>query len=141
MRARLRRYPYLRPLPVSRLRRLGGALVFVVVAALFGAAVYGVAFRAQLDQAAARGRSDLALASDRLTTGLQRYRELAVFLADHPTTLSTILEGGNARSQIEAADALLLGMADKTGAHSITIVSRKGYVLADTGDAVRMPQG
>ncbi|WP_417257596.1 ATP-binding protein [Celeribacter sp.] len=122
-------------------RRVGLALAFVVAAALFGAAVYGFAYRTELDQAAARGRSDLALASDRLTTGLQRYREVAVFLADHPTTLTTILEGGNARSLVEAADALLIDIADKTGAHSISIVSQKGFILADTGDAVRMPAG
>ncbi|WP_439104603.1 sensor histidine kinase [Celeribacter marinus] len=122
-------------------RRAGLAVVFALAAAVFGAAVYEFAYRAELDQAAARGRSDLALASDRLTTGLQRYRELAVFLADHPTTLTTILEGGNARSQVEAADALLLSMADKTGAKSISIVSRKGYVLADSGDAIRLSSG
>lgn len=101
---------------VPSLRRVGLAVAFVVAAALFGWGVFALAWRAELDQAAARGRADLALAADRLSTGLQRYRELAVLLADHPVVVTAVLAGGGAQGEANRAAAeLLQSTADKTG--------------------------
>jgi two-component system C4-dicarboxylate transport sensor histidine kinase DctB len=77
-----------------------------------------------LDQLEQRGRSDLALASDRLTGELGRYRELAVLLADHPVVAATL-----AGDRGDAAD-LLRETADKTGSLDILVVSQMGRELA-----------
>ena len=60
------------------------ALVFVLAVAGLSVAVAWQGYRAGVDQLAARGASDLALASDRLRNQLQRYREFAVMLAEDP---------------------------------------------------------
>ena len=86
------------------------------------------------------------LASDRLTTGLQRYREVAVLLSDHPTVLDLALSvGPGAGEDQEAGDAtaareLFQNMADKTGAHSLMLVARDGTVLAAAGEQA-LPKG
>ena len=74
----------------------------------------------------------LALASDRLQGQLQRFRELAVFLADHPLSheLATGRGAGEAR-------ALFLVVADKTDALDVMFVDRAGQVQA----AARGPAG
>ncbi|SFI61742.1 ATP-binding protein [Celeribacter neptunius] len=115
---------------------LGGLLAV----ALFGLGVFVLSFRAELDQASERGRSDLTLASDRLTTGLQRYRELAVLLSDHPTVLALALVQDTDAATVEAASDLLQSMADKTGASSVMLVARDGRVLAAAAEQ-RLPKG
>jgi two-component system C4-dicarboxylate transport sensor histidine kinase DctB len=123
-------------------RRVFTALAGLIVVAIFGLGVFGFAFRAALDQAAARGTSDLTLSADRLTTGLQRYRELAVFLSDHPTVTARVTGRGTAPVGDGApeADALLQGVVDKTGASSIMVVSTTGGVLASAGER-QLPKG
>jgi Signal transduction histidine kinase regulating C4-dicarboxylate transport system len=115
-------------------RRVLTALAGLVVVAIFGLGVFAFSFRAALDQAAARGTSDLTLSADRLTTGLQRYRELAVFLSDHPTVTARV-QGGET-----SADDLLQGVMDKTGAFSMLVVSQGGDVLAASGET-HLPKG
>ncbi|MEO1365425.1 MAG: sensor histidine kinase, partial [Pseudomonadota bacterium] len=66
------------------LRRVSVVLGFVLVVAGAAAGVWRYGYFQALDQIARQGASDLALASDRLTGQLQRYRELAVLVADHP---------------------------------------------------------
>ncbi len=78
-----------------------------------------------LDQLAVQGRADLALASDRLMGQLQRYREVAVLLADHPV-LPELAQG---RAQ-EAATALFLEVADKTAALDVMYVDANATVRA-----------
>lgn len=120
--------------------RLFWAVGMLVAVATFGLLVFGLSFRAELDQASERGASDLALASDRLTTGLQRYRELAVFLSDHPTVLARALNSGQTAEGIQNATAVLQNLADKTGAHSLMLVARDGTVLAAAGEQA-LPKG
>jgi two-component system C4-dicarboxylate transport sensor histidine kinase DctB len=110
---------------------LGGLLGVVVL----GLLVFVLSLRTELDQAAERGASDLELASDRLATGLQRYRELAVFLSDHPTVLAVALEAEPDVQATAATSDLLQSMADKTGAHSLLLVAGDGRVLASAGEA------
>ncbi|GAA3872291.1 sensor histidine kinase [Celeribacter arenosi] len=120
----------------SARRRLIGAVLFVLCTAGFGLGVYAVAFRAELDQASERGHADLTLAADRLTTDLQRHRDLGVFLADHPTVLSLVLERGQTRDTVEATHALLQAMVDKTGAAGIFVVGEDGRNLASAANSV-----
>ena len=79
---------------------------------------------------AARGEVDLALASDRLVTGLLRYRSTAVLMADHPALVD--LHGGGGRP---TADDLLLETVDKTGALTAFYLDADGRVLASAHGA------
>ncbi|WP_085309769.1 ATP-binding protein [Planktotalea arctica] len=104
------------------------ALIIVFFLALVAALAGGiwrygyVQALAQLEQ---RGQADLRLAGDRLTRNLQRFQELAVLLADHPT-LAAVHAGGDPR----AARQLLLEAADKTSARNLIYVDASGRVLA-----------
>ena len=102
-------------------------LAFLLAVALFSAGVWGVAWRSALGTLADRGRTDLTLASDRLTRHLFRYREMAVLLADHPE-LQVLLDGATEHR----AQELLRAMADRTGALRIELVDRAGRVLASS---------
>ncbi len=97
--------------------------VALVAAAAMGVWRYGY-FQA-LDQLARQGQSDLALASDRLTGQLQRYRELAVLVADHPRVNAAL-----AGEDVSQAEALFLEIADKTAAQDIRLTNADGLVLA-----------
>lgn len=125
-------------------RRLIEVCSLVLMVAVIGAGVYALAFRAELDQAAARARADLALSTDRLRSGLGRYRELSVFIAEHPTVLSLVLQSDasdNTMSQMHTSAALLLqSMADKTGSQSLMLVSKSGLVLASS-EGGELPHG
>lgn len=114
------------PAAMFSLRRLTWILGIAVMVAAIGAAVWTVAYRAALDQLAAKAESDLTLAADRLTSQLFRTRQLAVVLADHPT-LQALLGGG---SDIETADAVLREVADKTGTETLELLDRTGRVVA-----------
>ncbi|WP_369796023.1 ATP-binding protein [Puniceibacterium sp. IMCC21224] len=100
------------------------ALLLAVIASL-GGGVWSYGYRQALDQVAARGASDLALAADRLVTQLQRYREFAVLMAEHPA-LEALHSGGS----VPAAQDVLLGAADKTGTLAAFYADASGQVLA-----------
>ncbi len=112
---------------LKRRLALRGAFLLSMVAIVAG--VWWFAFTSALDQLETRGRADLALASDRLTGQLQRFRELSVLLADHPTLTPVVLQG----AQAAAAEARLLEMADKTGSLALLVAGRDGAVLAASG--------
>ena len=101
-------------------------VVFLAAVAAFAATVWRASYIAATNQLERRGRAELALASDSLTGRLERYRELAVIMADHPS-LIPVLQQGVATAQ---AQALLLEVADKTGALDIEVVGRDGRTLA-----------
>jgi two-component system C4-dicarboxylate transport sensor histidine kinase DctB len=128
-------------------RRVLEACALLIAVGLIGASVYALAFRAELDQAAARAKADLTLSTDRLRSGLGRYRELAVILAEHPTVLALVFQQsdheGNLNALIDLQDkgaSLLQSMADKTGSQSLMLVSRAGKVLAASQEHL-MPIG
>ncbi len=105
---------------------------FVLAVAALGAGVWRYGYVQALEQLAQRGASDLALASDRVTGQLQRYRELAVLMADHPQMAALAAGAGP-----EPANALLQEVADKTAALEILFVDPGGRILA----AARGPVG
>ncbi|WP_299298353.1 ATP-binding protein [uncultured Tateyamaria sp.] len=107
------------------LRRVSVVLAFVAVVAAAAAGVWRYGYFQALDQLSRQGASDLALASDRLTGQLQRYRELAVLVADHPQ-VGAVLAG----EDVAAAEALLLEIADKTAAEDIRLTDATGHVMA-----------
>lgn len=100
-------------------------LAFGLAVATLAAGVWNYGYRQALDQLARRAESDLALASDRLSAQLQGYQELAVLTADHPG-----LSGLQDAARQQAAQALLLEIADKTAAMDVMFVDTKGHVLA-----------
>ncbi|WP_226621210.1 ATP-binding protein [Alloyangia pacifica] len=112
---------------LTRSRAAWLALTLAFVAALAGS-VWHYGYLQALGPLAARGQSDLDLASDRLVTQLQRYREFAVLTARHPA-LEALHEGG---SKAEA-EAMLLGAADRTGAVSAFYMDASGELLASSG--------
>lgn len=105
---------------------LAGLAGYAAAVAVLAGGVWWYGFGAALTQLESRARSDLALAADQLTSELQRYRELAVLMADHPV-VARLLSG-----EIEGDEAarLLLAVADKTGALDIAVVDPAGSDLA-----------
>jgi len=106
-------------------RRSGLAVAFVLLVCLFAGGVWRVAYISALDQLARRGQADLALAADGLASQLERYRELAVLLADHPDLRPAVETG-----QPGNAVALLLDVADKTGSLDIAVLDAAGREVA-----------
>ncbi|MEP0963740.1 MAG: ATP-binding protein [Roseobacter sp.] len=105
---------------------------FLAVIAALTAGVWRYGYHQALDQLSLQGQADLALASDRLVGQLERYRELAVLLADHP-----VLEDLERRPNetTAKANALFLDVADKTAAMDVFFVNREGVLKA----AARIP--
>ena len=83
------------------------------------------AYLQALDQLALQGQADLALASDRLVGQLQRYRQMAVLLADHP-----VVEALAAGGDVQAATDLFLAAADKTAALDVMFLDTAGRLMA-----------
>ncbi|MDO6585587.1 ATP-binding protein [Salipiger sp. 1_MG-2023] len=103
----------------------------LLATALLSAAVWRSAYVQALGPVSERGTSDLELASDRLVTQLQRFREFAVLSADHPA-LNALHWGGSRRE----ANAMLLRAADRSGAALAVYVDARGKVLAQSGDGL-----
>ncbi|WP_417719056.1 sensor histidine kinase [Salipiger sp.] len=116
----------------SALHRSRASLVALSLAAtaVLAGGVWHYAYLQALDSVVARGESDLALASDRLVTQLQRFREFAVLTAEHPAIAALHDSGPRA-----AADAMLLHASDRIGAVSAVYVDTAGRVLATSGQA------
>ncbi|WP_353344278.1 ATP-binding protein [Aquicoccus sp. SU-CL01552] len=100
-------------------------LAFVLGVAALGAGIWRYGYVQALGQLAQRAEADLALASDRLATQLQVYRELAVLIVDRPA-----LTGLEDPARRPAARVLLRALADKTGALDIFYMDTSGQVLA-----------
>ncbi len=114
---------------MNHARQILGIAAFVLLVAGFAGGVWWFANRNALEQIAGKGRADLALAADRVSGQMLRYRELAVVLARHPD-LAAILSGAG---DVAAARAVVLGFADMTGALTVELVDREGrLVVAST---------
>ncbi|MEP4198264.1 MAG: ATP-binding protein [Aliishimia sp.] len=119
----------------SRRSRHAVICAFLLCVTALGAGVWRYSYGQALDQLAQRGASDLALASDRVTGQLQRYRELAVLMADHPD-VAALTQGTGP----QVANALFEEVADKTAALEIFFVDVTGRIIAaargETGETV-----
>ncbi|MEX0301901.1 MAG: sensor histidine kinase [Leisingera sp.] len=98
---------------------------FLLAVAALALAVWSYGYRQALDRLAERSEADLALASDRVSSQLQIYQELAVLTAGHP-----VLEDLSTAAAREAAASLLRAVADKTAALDVFFAAASGEVLA-----------
>lgn len=111
---------------------------FALLLATVSGGVWWFGYGQALAQIEERGKSDLALAADWLTAQLQRYQELAVLMAPHPTLVAL----SDGRGGEGAAKALLLDAADKTTARAVVYADSEGHVLASAfGDAGEILRG
>ena len=109
--------------------RLIAICAYLAAVAAFGVTVWWVALGSALGQLEQRAQADLSLASDRLVSQLQSYRELAVLLADHPS-LVPLVTGGS--GDVQKAQDVLLSAADKTGSLEIVLLNQRGAVVAQS---------
>ena len=110
--------------------RIATLLVFLITVLGLAAGVWRYAYLQGLEQLHARGAADLSLASDRLVGQLQRYRDLTVFLADHPAVHDVL-----AADTPSSARDFLQDIADKSAALDVLIVDVQGRVLASPQSA------
>ncbi|MFK7834829.1 MAG: ATP-binding protein [Sulfitobacter sp.] len=112
-------------------QRVALVVAFLGVVMLLSGLVWRYAYSQGLDQLAARGQADLALAGDRLVGQLQRYRDLAVFMADHPA-IASVLQGAGS----EDTAGLLIEVADKSAALDVLVIGLDGQVAASASGRV-----
>ncbi len=99
--------------------------------ALLSTGVWSYGYRQALSQLSEKAEADLELASDRLSTQLQVYQELAVLMTGHPH-----LRNLQSSDDPSRARALLLEVADKTAAVDVLYADPTGRVLAAAHDVV-----
>lgn len=99
-------------------------LGFGLALAALTTAVWSYGYRQALDVLARQGEADLELASDRVSTQLQVYQELAVLMARHPA-----LGRLNSEKDRQAAVRLLRDVADSTAALDVFYADASGRVL------------
>ncbi len=109
----------------ARHPRLALVLAVALAIGVLSVAVWWSGYRQALNGLGDRSASDLALASDRVNTQLQTYREQAVLMVDHPA-FQTLDNQAGARLAV----ALLRSLADKTGAMDVFYADATGQVLA-----------
>ncbi len=114
-------------------RRAAVLAAFLIATCALTGTVWWLALRDSLSRLAERGQADLALAGDRLTGQLQRYREMTVLMADHPEVIALTLAPATDR---DAGNALLRRTADITGSDELMLLSAEGKVIASSGDNV-----
>ncbi len=115
------------------MKRIWVIIGFLLAVGLLSSAVWTYGYRQALSQLSEKAEADLELAADRLSTQMQVYQEVAVLMAEHPSLSS--LETPQQRA---AAHALLLDVADKTGAANILYLDTAGQVLV-TAQPVSKP--
>jgi two-component system, NtrC family, C4-dicarboxylate transport sensor histidine kinase DctB len=111
-------------------RRAAILAAFLMATCVVTGTVWWFALRDSLSRLAERGQADLALAGDRLTGQLQRYREMTVLMADHPVVIALTLDP---RADGEAGNVLLRRTADMTGSDELMLLSAAGRVIASSG--------
>ena len=111
------------------IRRLVPTLAYLVATAAVAGGVWWASLGDALEAAAAKGRSDLSLAADRLVLELQRSRDLAVLLSADPRIEAMLA------APTRGATGLLQGIADRSGASGIAVLRRDGAVAAATPEA------
>tara|TARA_R110002049_G_scaffold10127_1_gene50199 strand:- start:162508 stop:164220 length:1713 start_codon:yes stop_codon:yes gene_type:complete len=113
-------------------RRASLILIFLVTVTALAGAVWRYGYLQGMDQLSARGQADLALASDRLVGQLQRYRDLAVIMAEHP-----VVQAELAGRSDPGAVAVLQAVADKATALDVLVVGPDGWIKVAAQGALR----
>ncbi len=113
------------------MQRVWIVLGFLFAVALLSTGVWSYGYRQALSQLSEKAQADLELASDRLSTQLQVYQELAVLMTGHPH-----LRNLQSSDDPSRARALLLEVADKTAAVDVLYADPTGRVLAAAHDVV-----
>lgn len=111
-------------------------VLFLLAVAGAAAGVWRYGYTQGLAQLANQGRADLALAADRFTGEMRRFRELAVLMSDHPTLADLTKQTGADTTQ---ATRLLQGAVDKSGAAGLIFTDATGTVLAQAGEVMLRP--
>jgi len=111
-------------------------VLFLLAVAASAAGIWRYGHVQALGQLEKQGRADLALAADRFTGELRRYRELAVLMADHPVFTRT----GTATGAVRAR-GILQEAADKSGALALLYAGADGTVRAHAGEVTLVPRG
>jgi len=106
-------------------------LIFAVIATVVAAGTWRFSLQSALTQTAERGQADLSLASDRLLSELQQYREIAVLTADRQEIVAGLTGAG-----LSDAHAVLQKTADKTGTLEMRLVAQDGRVLVSSNYGV-----
>lgn len=99
-------------------------LAFLGVVAILSGFVWRTTYVQGLNQLAARGQANLALAGDRLVGELRRYRDLSVLMADHPVVYRALRMGPDGETK-----DLLLKVADKSAALDIIVLDARGHAI------------
>jgi two-component system C4-dicarboxylate transport sensor histidine kinase DctB len=109
-------------------------LGFLSAAVLVTSALWWATFSSTVAQLEARGEADLRLASDRLSTALVQYREVAVLTASHPQVVSLARASAVGAMPVPEASAevalVLQRVADRSGAAQMILVDPIGRILA-----------
>ena len=109
-------------------------LGFLLAVGLISAGVWRYAYVQALGSLSRQATSDLALASDRLTGQLQRFREVAVLTADRAEVMAAL----NGDTGVDM-NRLLQEIADKSASLDLVLLDARGQVRASaTGD---LPEG
>ncbi|MGJ8626774.1 MAG: sensor histidine kinase [Sulfitobacter sp.] len=106
-------------------QRAAIVLTYLGVVLVLTSAIWRYGYVQGLGQLEARGQADLALAGDRLVSQLQRYRDLAVLVADHPQVAAQLAGADLADTMV-----LLQEVADKSAALDVAVLDRSGRVVA-----------
>ncbi len=124
-------------LSMGGMNRVAIFSVYLLGVALVTGVVWWTTLGGAIETAAAKGRSDLSLAADRLVLELQRARDLSVHLSDDPRLLAMLESRGD-----DAAIARLLeATADRAGASDVVLLRPNGLVLSSaSGVAMAEPQ-
>lgn len=104
------------------------ALAYLIFTAGLVWTVYTTSFKANLTSLSRTGEVRLAQAEDRLLGQLEAFRELANFLARHPSVKAAAYGGSNP----VVINELLLKSALTTGADSVYLLNRFGVVVASS---------
>ncbi|WP_372603422.1 ATP-binding protein [Actibacterium sp.] len=102
--------------------------IYLALAAVFTGGVWWFAYSSALDQLEERAQSDLSLAADRLTSRLEKYRALGVFMANHPMVQAALA----GTVPIDEVADLLLWASDRSGARDYYLLSADGDILASS---------
>lgn len=106
-------------------------LIPILVAVLtVSAGIWRYGYVQQLDQLSRRGMAEVSLVLDGLAAELQRYRDQAVLLAEHPVLMELTTNPGKK----DQANSLLLAASDRTDAAAIFFVTETGRILAGSHD-------